>query len=237
MKRFTTLLVFVFFMVIICLAYDHMIFRDGREMDVNLYQITDDKIYYGYIGEKINTRHETASKDVFMVYIEKQGNVYITPEGKRITGESQRADAKKYHVIYLVKGAEIAADNIRITENDIQYAIKIKGKVTGGLLDKSEVFKIRYKSGMSDIITPIEIKEELKDAKESEADSTAVANSQPQYTVIFHAVAKGENLEKLSEQYNVKPEEIIEWNDLPRRTKSTAPLTAGIQLMIYQLKK
>ena len=92
--------------------------------------------------------------------------MYMTPEGKRVTGETNRANAKKYDVIYLVRGAEIAAENIKITENDIHYSIKSKavgikgligkGSVAETVLAKSEVFMIRYRSGMSDIITPVE---------------------------------------------------------------------------------
>lgn len=242
MKRYITLLSgFIFLTISTCMAYDHIIFRNGRETDVKLYQITDDKIIFGYIGDKTGTQHEVASKDIFMVYIEKQGNVYITPDGKRFTGESKRADAKRNNIIYLIRGAEIAADNIKIIGNNIYYSVKSKdpgimglmgkGYISEAVLDKSEVFMIRYKSGISDIITPIEIVEE------SVSDTTEVENKEPQFIVIFHAVSKGENLEKLSSQYNVTPELIIEWNDLPQKTKPTSPLTAGMQLMIYQPKK
>ena len=243
MKRYITLLLVFIFLTIssTCMAYDHIIFRNGQETDVKLHQITDDKIIFGYIGDKTGTQHEVASKDVFMVYIEKQGNVYITPDGKRFTGESKRADAKRNDVIYLIRGVEIAADNIKITENNVHYSVKSKGTGITGLigkgnisevvLGKSEVFMIRYKSGMSDIITPIEIVEE------NVADTVVVENQQPQFIVVFHAVSKGENLEKLSSKYNVTPEQIIEWNDLPQKTKPTSPLTIGMQLMIYQPKK
>ena len=37
-------------------------------------------------------------------------------------------------------------------------------------------------------------------------------------------------------KYNVTPEQIIEWNDLPQKTKPTTPLTTGMQIMIYQPK-
>ena len=128
--------------------------------------MTDDKIVYAYIGDNTGAQHEASSKEVYMVYIEKQGNMYITPEGKRYTGETNRSNAKKYDVIYLFRGAEIAAENIKITENDIHYSIKSnavgikgligKGSVAETVLAKSEVFMIRYRSGMSDIITPVE---------------------------------------------------------------------------------
>lgn len=229
-------------------AYDHIILRNGQESDVKLYQINDEKIVFGYIGDKTNSRQEIPSKEVYMVYIEKQGNFYLTLEGKRISGESKRADAKKNDVIYLIQGAEIAAENIKITENSIQYSTKSKAKVSGfaglagiigksdtneWIVDKSEVFMIRYRSGIIDIITPIEFIEEIVE----ETDTVVEENIQPQFVVIFHAVAKGETLEKLSSTYNVTPEQIIEWNDLLARTKTTSQLTVGMQLMIYQPKQ
>ena len=73
---------------------------------------------------------------------------------------------QKNDVIYLVRGAEITAENIKITENNIHYSIKSKavgikgligkGSVAETVLAKSEVFMIRNRSGMSDIITPVE---------------------------------------------------------------------------------
>lgn len=123
MNRYVTFLLFLLLSISVSLAYDHIIFRNGRETDVKLYQMTDDKIVYTYVGDNVGTQHEVSSKDVYLVYIEKQGNVYITPDGKHFTGESKRANAKRYDVIYLVRGAEIAAENIRITENDIHYSV------------------------------------------------------------------------------------------------------------------
>lgn len=241
MRRYITILVFLFLTISTSTAYDHIIFRNGQETDVKLYQMTDDKIVYAYIGDNVGTQQEVSSKEVYMVYIEKQGNVYITPDGKHFTGESKRANYRRDDVIYLVRGAEIAAENIRITESGIHYSIKSKGVVIKGLigkgnvgeamLAKSEVFMIRYRSGMSDIITPIQIIEVNKQ------DTINEKNIEPQFIVVFHSVAKGDNLQKLSSKYNVSPEQIIDWNDLPKKTNPSKPLTVGMQLMIYQPKK
>ena len=241
MNRYVTFLLFLLLSISVSLAYDHIIFRNGRETDVKLYQMTDDKIVYTYVGDNVGTQHEVSSKDVYLVYIEKQGNVYITPDGKHFTGESKRANAKRYDVIYLVRGAEIAAENIRITENDIHYSVKSKsagiksligkGDAAEAVLTKSEVFMVRYKSGMSDIITPVEI------AEVDKSDTIPDQKQEQQFIVIFHSVAKGESLRQLSTKYSVTSEQIIEWNDLPKKTNPNNPLTVGMQLMIYQPKK
>ena len=241
MRRYITFLGLLFLAISTSKAYDHIIFRNGRETDVKLYQMTDEKVVFGYIGDRVGIQHEVSSKEVYMVYIEKQGNVYITPDGKHFTGESKRANVKRDDVIYLVRGAEIAAENIRITEDNIHYSVKTKsngikgvigkGKKGEAMLAKSEVFMIRYRSGMSDIITPIEIIDKV------EVDTITNNDTEPQMIVVFHSVAKGENLQNISTKYNVTPEQIIEWNDLPKKSKRNSPLAIGMQLMIYQPKK
>ncbi len=238
-KRIISALYAVLLFSATSLGYDHIILRNGQESDVKLFQINDEKIVYGYIGDRTNAKHEVLSKDVFMVYIEKQGNVYITAEGKRISGESERIDPKKNHVIYLVQGKEIGAEDVEISENYIKYTIKTKESGIAGLigksnlsvatLEKSDVFMIRYKSGMVDIITPFDASDK-KDTISSEIQN-------PQYVVLFHSVSKGETLESIALKYNVDSNDIKGWNDLPARIKNNTPLTVGMQLMIYQLKK
>lgn len=247
MKRCITVLGFLFLVISKCMASDHIIFRNGKETDVKLYQITDDKIIFGYLGDNTMTQHEVASRDVFMVYIEKQGNVYITPDGKRLTGESKRADPRRNDVIYLIHGVEIPADNIRITESNIFYSVKTKepgikgligkGDISEVKLEKSDVFMIRYRSGMSDIITPVDNISPIESSDNQLPETPTAENLQQQFNVIFHSVVKDECLEDVSSKYSVTPEQIIEWNDLPQKIKLTAPLTVGMQLMIYQPKK
>ncbi|MCD8302007.1 MAG: LysM peptidoglycan-binding domain-containing protein [Prevotellaceae bacterium] len=222
----------------LCFATDHIIFRNGQEGDVKLYQISDDEIIFAHAKDKTGSRRSIPIKDVYMIYIEKQGNVYITPEGKRVTGEAQRIEPKKSDVIYLVKGAEIAAENIRITEDDIHYFPKTKkGSMWSGKtyisdvsLSKSDVFMIKYKTGMTDIITPIDIIEEP-------VDTTAEEEEKIEYLVIFYSVLKGETLETIAEKFNVTTAEILEWNDLPANSNTKAILTTGFHLMIYQPKQ
>lgn len=84
---------------------------------------------------------------------------------------------------------------------------------------------------MSDIITPVEI------AEVDKSDTIPDQKQEQQFIVIFHSVAKGESLRQLSTKYSVTSEQIIEWNDLPKKTNPNNPLTVGMQLMIYQPKK
>ncbi len=215
-------------------AADHIIFRNGQEADVKLSQVTDQVISYTEVNAPSGGETtEVPSTDVYMVYIEGSGNVYISTDGRRITGELTRANYKKSDVLYLTRGAEIGAASIRIAEDAITYTVKTSKKVAGvgiGLLSevsehtvaKSDVFMIRYKNGMRDIITPLD------------RPSPQPETSAQRYNVVFHAVAARETLNDIAARYQVTPAEIIEWNELSPTTKPTAPLTRGMQLMIYQ---
>lgn len=219
-------------------ALDHIILRNGEEYDVKLQQITDEMVTYALNVKKHVAIESIPTKDVYMVSIENQGNLYLTQDGKRISGETSRVDRRKYDVIYLVSGGEIGAKSILLTEGEIKYAPVKKSSLLANLLGASEidgvqtlpnheVFMIRYKSGMKDIVTPIEKTEPEEQLIEEEPQIS-------QYKVLFHAVTKGQNLKTIAEEYNVTVTQIIEWNDLPAKSKPETPLTVGMQLMIYQ---
>jgi LysM repeat protein len=235
-KRAVVLLCAIIACFIHLSAHDHIILRNGQEYDAKLYQITDEKIVFDYINGSSSKRQEVASSDTYMVYIEKQGNVYLNTDGKRRTGESKRVDAKKYDAIYLINGAEIGALNIKISDSEISYTTGVntgffsKGNLKESTINKSEVFMIRYKSGMVDIITPIDKPQPAI----VEPQQTA---PEPQFVVVFHEVKKEDTLEKVAKEYNVSIENLREWNDISQKTKSTSLLTSGMQLMIYQPKK
>ena len=225
---------------------DRLILRNGQEFDVKLLQLTDEKIIYANSINSMLLQQEVLSKDVYMVHIEKYGNLYFTADGKRTTGETERVDYKKKDVVYLVQGAEIAADNVYVSSNKILCFIKTKGAGLSGFIgkssieerafDKSEVFMIRYRNGMRDIITKIEMSDHEIEKPDAKKDTASVANEKPEFVVVFHSVVKGETLEQIAKQYNVYVQQIIEWNDLPSTTKSKTQLAEGTQLMIYQSK-
>ncbi len=224
------------------LAADHIIFRNGQEGDVKLYQITDDKVIFGYIGDKTGTRKEAPTKDVYMVYIDKQGNVYLTPDGKRITGEAKRVDPKKSDAIYLIKGAEIAADDIRVTDNSVQYTAKSKssgflgmvGKTDkgDGVINKSDVFMIRYKSGMVDIINPFDAVEQApKEAVKEEAPA-----KEARLRMLIHTVKSGDTIASIAREYEVSEDDLRSWNDISSKTSSSAALKVGRSITVYTRK-
>ncbi len=239
MKRLHLALLFFLIVNLQCVALDHIILRNGQAFDAKLHQITDDAVLYSLNGD--NETESIPSKDVYMVYIEKQGNIYLTPDGKRITGEANRVDRKKFDAIYLVSGQEIGAKNIKVTEDAIIYTPIKKGGILSNIIGSSnsggrrafshqEVFLIRYKSGMTDVITPFDTVDEPKEENREIMD---VKENDSQHVIFYHSVKKGESLKKIAELYNATITQIIEWNGLPKSSKPTAPLTQGTQLTIY----
>ncbi len=239
MKRSHIILLFLLITSLQCIALDHIILRNGQAFDVKLHQITDDAVVYKLNGDSDAELESTPSKDVYMVYIEKQGNIYLTPDGKRITGEANRVDRKKYDAIYLVSGQEVGAKNIKVTEDAVIYTPVKKGGLLSNIIGSSnsggrrayshpEVFMIRYKSGMTDVITPLDIVDEpeeevIAQPKEGEAH----------HIIFYHSVKKGETIQKIAQLYNATTTQIIEWNGLRNNSKLNAPLTPGTQLTIY----
>lgn len=233
---------FALFVLAACLGaradWDHIIFRSGNELDVKLYQVNDQRIVYSTDRRQQSERFEVPSTDVYMVYVDGQGNVYLTPEGQRVTGEPQRANRRKNDVIYLVSGREIAAENIRITPDVIKYDVRSGGggflgrgggQITEEQLPKNEVFMICYRNGMNDIITPIDT------PPAPPVEEPAPEPAEPQYTVVFYSTERGDTLETVAARYGVTVEQLKEWNDLPNQ-RPTSTLRTGMQLMVYQLQ-
>ncbi len=256
MKRLISALLLQLVVVSCCFAHDHIIFRNGVEGDVKLLQLTDDKVVFNYLKDKKKKRHEVKTEEIYMIYIKDRGNIYIAPDGKRLSGEPKRAEVDKHDIIYLVKGGEIVAENIRISENNIYYTDKIKrGGLSGFMgrkseyemtLNRSEVFMIRYKRGMTDVITPIDIlpeepkpnqtESQIMQKKEDELAPTIEIKEEPQEITIIHSVAKGESLGQIAKKYNVTVRQIVVWNELPSSIKTKAILAPGTKLMINQIK-
>ncbi len=238
MKRLHLVLLYILIVNLQCIALDHIILRNGQAFDVKLHQITDDAVLYSLNKDNDAATESIPTKDVYMVFIEKQGNIYLTPDGKRITGEAKRVDRKKFDAIYLVSGHEIGAKDIKVTEDAIIYTPVKKGGLLSNIIGSynaggrrayslQEVFLIRYKSGMTDVITPLDIVEVPEEKIEQ------IKKDDPQHVIFYHSVKKGESLKKISELYNATIPQIIEWNGLPKNSKPTAPLTPGKQLTIY----
>ena len=224
---------------------DFIIFRNGEDKHVQLVMVSSDEVTY---RESANGENVTKNKlkDIYMLHYAKRGNVYITEDCKRITGENQKID-KDADVIYLVKGGEIMAYDLKIQENSLVYGTKPKNaglfgkKVIDNQLhsiDLKDVFIIKYRDGTKDLIN--DISAEYKEAEEKarmEAEEKARAEEElkkiNETKVIFHHVKKGETLAIVAKRYHVTCNEIIEWNDLPKATKQNSKLRPEMQLMIY----
>lgn len=220
---------------------DVIILRDGTEMPAKIIQVDSKKVTYREDDSKRSPLKYKILGDVYMVRFEKRGNVYITADGKRITGENEKWD-KSTNRIYLVSGREILANSLKVTEDQILYTEKTQSKSVFKKVEsqqfsvkRSEVFMIAYSDGTRDIITDLSPK--WKTSQEM-VDETAETAKQPESKedekqVIFHNVKKGDTLAAIAKRYGVEAGDIIGWNDLPKNTKPAARLRPEMQLMIY----
>lgn len=217
---------------------DLILLRNGNEIASKVVKVDSKQVTYKENERDWHELHQDL-KDVYMIRFEKRGNIYITADGKRVTGESDKW-LKGADRIYLVSGKEIQAYDLRVGEDEITYALPsgsglfklaFKKKADGIFsLSPSEVFLIKYADGSKDIINDLSIREEP--AKE-EVDTLVSELKENERQVTFHNVKAGETLATIAKRYGVTAKELIEWNDLPKYTKATARLQSGTQLMIY----
>lgn len=228
---------------------DLLIYRNGSEKAVRIIMVSNSEVTYSEFA-KGGPEQKEDLRDVYMLRYAKRGNVYITDECKRITGENQKYD-KNADIIYLIGGKEIIAYNLQILEDKIIYEEKGKtnlfGKKGAGgdagsrMINTSEVFFIKYKDGTKDILNDIsreaiEAKERAKREEEERLRQAQIEEEMRKANekkVVFHNVKKGETLAVVAQKYRVTAREIITWNDLPANTKPNAKLKPDMQLMIY----
>ena len=97
------------------------------------------------------------------------------------------------------------------------------------MLGLFQVFMIISPDGTSEIVTELD---KVPSYTEPE-QQTAAARQEELLKVVFHAVRQGETLQAIADRYDVTPEQIVEWNELPATTKAASRLKPGQQLMIY----
>lgn len=215
-------------------AYDIIILKDAGIIQAKVNQVTDKEIKYHDFGDSQDK--EIFPGEIYMISLENQGNIYFNEEGKRWTGEPQRPDYKKHDVVYLKEGAEIPAEEIKITENEVSFKVKDIRKWKGfkGLLGlnksnlvvkpREDIFLIRYKTGLIDIVSPFDVKVSAPETPQ-----------EPAIVTIFHELQPGETLASVAEKYEVTVEDIADWNDL-RKSKGKYIAAPGTQLLIYTNK-
>lgn len=221
---------------------DYIIMRDGQEIVGKIVRVDNSSVVYEASSKLISLKKSEEKsldlKDVYMLHYESRGNIYITSEGRRITGENQKID-KNADVIYLVSGKEIPAYDVRVSMDDVRFrshdiAKKKKKNAPNRpnpeqVFSISEVFMIKYKDGTKDILTEFVQPSGQQEVVEEPQEESEVEVQQ----VVFHNVQRGETLNFIAKRYDVKVEDIIQWNDLPQSIKPNAKLQTDMQLMLY----
>lgn len=166
--------------------------------------------------------------EVYMIKTDKRGTTFFVNNQRRLC-ESQKIE-KGANVIYLLSGKELPAWKITIDNDMISYVSDKKmDRLSGNLstLTTSDIFMIKYADGSKDIFNNPEI---IK-LKEEEA-AKEKKNNEPKLKVIFYNTLRGETLKSIANKYDVTPEQLIEWNELPASATEKYAPKAGTQLML-----
>lgn len=222
----------ILFLIITCIPAraDLILLRDGSEILASVQQISDDRVVYQINRNDITRFIDT--RDVYMIKFDKRGNIYITPDRKRISGEN-RSIPRDVDLVYLVDGAEFIAYNLHVGVDKISFLPSKPNKKSLPVaqeFDRNKVFKIKYADGTIDIITSLIAPPAPLVVETPETDQT---EPEPEFQVIFHKVEKKETLASIGEKFSVSPDDIIKWNELSPKTRPTQYLTPGLQLMLY----
>ena len=217
---------------------DLIILRNGREANVSIVQVNDREVIYKESDKKNSAEFTAPNSEIYMLKFAKRGNVYVMPDGTRITGENQTIP-RDADVVYLVSGKEIPAYELRVMKDRISFLLK-KNKNTkvipiAEVLPRTDVFMIRYSDGTKDILTDITLQQHATNEEtviQQETPGNEI-DDDDELQVVFHRVVKGETISSIAQKYNVAENDIISWNDLPAKFKPTARLQPDMQLMLY----
>lgn len=231
MKHFS---IFTFLIIINFLSChaDIILMRNGSEIPSTVIQLSDDNVVY--MTNKNAGALSVATKDVYMIKFDKRGNIYISDNNKRISGENQIIP-KGVDIVYLKSGREYPAYNLKVESEKITFLSQRPSKKNIPIAQeypRDEVFKIKYADGIIDVISEFTVPEDTTQ-QEPQPENIAEEQLQPEYQVIFHNVGKKESVASIAKRYEVSEGDIISWNNLPQKIKSSSLLTPGTQLMIY----
>lgn len=206
---------------------DMLMLRNGQEIKGKLEMISDREILFSQ-GKGKGQSETYPVRDVYMVKTEKRGTIFYNPAGsKSITGSVK--NNRKASYIYLVEGGEEEAWDIRMSNGIIKFTKNPKLAATPsntGVYPTEEVFLIKYPDGSKDLITDISGEPPEKVGQNPSGVSTKIR-------VVMVQVSKSTTtIGDIAREYDVKVEDIIEWNDLPNGSTANSRLSAGTQLMI-----
>lgn len=216
------------------LADDFLMLRNGEEYNGKLEVISDKEVSFstksGGLFSSNSQRNVFPTNDVYMIKTDKRGTIFFNRKHQRSVVPTVKID-KSADLIYLADGGELQGWQVVINNGILSYQKNPKQKRAMsniGAIDLDEVFMIKYSDGSKDIFTDITV-----DKAEEEQAAVPVPVVEPEkIKVILYNTRAGETLGTVAEKYNVSVEDIIEWNDLPARYKSTTKLSSGMQLMI-----
>lgn len=213
---------------------DKIMLRDGTMLDAKIQQITQTSVRFKNetTGVKLD---ELPLTDIYLIKSSKRGNLFFTQDGRRKTGESIDIDPKAT-VIYTTDFREIPVYSIEFDVDKIIYQTSKPDRKNPQPLRKvipqSIVFMVVYPDGTSDIFTDL-TKDQTYVPQTTAAPTEEKGQTEDDLKVVFHTVKQGDTIASIANRYDVSAADLREWNEIGSKTRDTAPLKPGQQLMLY----
>lgn len=156
MKTCIIVVAFTLQSTLLSYAQDVVIFRDGREKEVKIIQVNNDKTLYTEQKGKNAEELAVDNKSIYMLKYEKRGNVFFNADGERIFGSSTAAKTPKGAIlVYYKQGREDYAYDLSMDENVVTYTTGNKKAPQKVFAPKNDVFLIKYPDGTKDILVDL----------------------------------------------------------------------------------
>ena len=162
-SKWILIIMIVFAVTLHKLSHDIIILKDGTERKVKVAMVTNEKTMFTDAANKTALTESVDNTSVYMIKYEKRGNVFFTPDGKRITGDDDGKVPTTATVIYLLEGKEIVAYNVTLDNGEIKFNKNKKKGAEQFSIPSEIVFLIRYPDGTKDMMNSFE---ELKRREE-----------------------------------------------------------------------
>ena len=137
-------------------AQDVIMFRDGREKEVRIIQVNNDKTLFTESGKKNAGEEFVDNKSIYMLKYKKRGNVFFNADGQRIFSTTAQAKQPKGAIlVYYKAGREDFAYELTMDEHVVTYTTGSKKSPKKVFVPKSDVFLIKYPDGTKDILADL----------------------------------------------------------------------------------
>lgn len=154
--RLPWLILFFVIQPLMTLAQDCIIFRDGNEKQVRINMVGSETTLFVDAKQKKAKQETVDNSTIYMIKYEKRGNVFLSVDGQRFSGEGDGKIPSGASAIYLLIGDEIIAYNVTLDGGNVNFYKSKKNNAVKISIPTEKIFLIKYPDGTKDLLNDFE---------------------------------------------------------------------------------